>query len=611
MLRTTLVAAAVLAVTVPVARPADKAQLPDGNWLLVTVGPAGESAVCVLNTKTANGKSSVSVVATPPMVETTVSDVKATDTGLAFTLKEVRPFKTRTGEDKFTTERKFVAASGTDPKVILGSLGTDQFPIRAKLTATDKDTIGEFFVRGPAADVWQKVQQAAMRPATLQNQARQEKDAEKKKGLLAKVAEARKEADEKLPGLYRDVVEKHPDIPAALDAALALVRSAAKAKVTPAEAAALAELVGKQAARYGPRYARTTAVNLADDLVREKELAGAALGPIGPVARGLTDKDPLIFQFNVLSTYKAALEGAGKTGEAKAVDARLAKLDAALDEEYLATVPPFKPAAFAGRKDKAANRVAVMELFTGAQCPPCVAADVAFDALAKSYKPTDLIVLQYHMHIPGPDPLTNPDTVGRWDYYLEAFPEDVRGTPTTLFNGKPQAGGGGGMTMSEDKFGEYRKLVDPLLEKTTPVTLDGTATRRGDKIEIAVGVDGAPAGDDLRLRLLLVEDTIKYAGGNRLRFHHHVVRAMPGGAAGVAVKDKTMRHTATADVGAVRDGLVKYLDEYAKNERPFPYPARPLEMKNLKVIALVQNDKTSEILQAVQIEVEDKTAGGK
>ena len=60
---------------------------------------------------------------------------------------------------------------------------------------------------------------------------------------------------------------------------------------------------------------------------------------------------------------------------------------------------------------KDANKVAVLELFTGAQCPPCVAADVAFDALEKSYKHTDLILLQYHMHIPGPDPLTNPDTM--------------------------------------------------------------------------------------------------------------------------------------------------------------------------------------------------------
>ena len=56
-----------------------------------------------------------------------------------------------------------------------------------------------------------------------------------------------------------------------------------------------------------------------------------------------------------------------------------------------------------------------MEIFTGAECPPCVAADVGFDALLKSYKPTEFIGLQHHLHIPGPDPLTNADTVARAD----------------------------------------------------------------------------------------------------------------------------------------------------------------------------------------------------
>ena len=50
---------------------------------------------------------------------------------------------------------------------------------------------------------------------------------------------------------------------------------------------------------------------------------------------------------------------------------------------------------------------------------------------------------------------------------------------------------------------------------------------------------------------------------------------------------------------------MKYLDEFSK-DRPFPYAIRPLDLKDLKVIALVQNDKTREILQAVQIEVEAK-----
>jgi hypothetical protein len=44
----------------------------------------------------------------------------------------------------------------------------------------------------------------------------------------------------------------------------------------------------------------------------------------------------------------------------------LAKIDAELDKQYLATVPPFKPKAYAGRKEKS-DRVVVCELFTGAE----------------------------------------------------------------------------------------------------------------------------------------------------------------------------------------------------------------------------------------------------
>ena len=78
---------------------------------------------------------------------------------------------------------------------------------------------------------------------------------------------------------------------------------------------------------------------------------------------------------------------------------------------------------------------------------------------------------------------------------------------------------------------------------------------------------------------------------------------MPGGADGVAIKGSEMKHTATADVAVIRKELTRYLDEFAVKQ-PFPYPTiRPMEMKELKVIALVQNDETGEILQAVQFPV--------
>ncbi len=604
-LRYLLLSAAFLAVAVPVAKTDEKPALPEGNWVLSTPNPIGDAVVCILKTETKDGKIVVSVVATPPKVEASISGVNAAGKELSFTVKSVQTFTQNGKELKSTSERKFVAAPGKNPMEILGSFGTDAFSVRAKLTATDKDAIESVLVRGPAADTMQKVQQLSLKANLAKNKVRLEKDVEKKKELRAEADDAQKEVDEKAPRLYREVVAKHAETSSAFEAAYALLAQSAKSEVTVAEGESLTKLILKQAEMYGPRFVKPTATRLAESLVRQKGLEGIALIPIEPIAKGLTDKDAASVQFDILTTYKSALEGAGKATEAKSIGARLVKLDGEMDKEYLATVPPFKPTQFAGRKD-GANRVAVMELFTGAQCPPCVAADVAFDALNKSYKPSDLVLIQYHMHIPGPDPLTNADTEARWDYYREQFPEDVRGTPTSLFNGKPMGGTGGFMVDAESKFGQYRKIVDSMLEKATELKLNGKATRDGDKISIAIDLAGVESTDDLKLRLLVVEDTIKYVGGNKLRFHHHVVRAMPGGIGGVAVKASAMKHTATADVAAIRKDLVKYLDEFSK-DRPFPYPTvRPLDLKDLKVIALVQNDKTREILQAVQIEVDGK-----
>lgn len=589
MLRTTLFATAVVFAAV-LSAPAAEPDL-SGTWLLSFAArfEAGYSNVCILKIESKGGKPTASIVAVPG--EGSAPTIKS----FGVVGKEVTV--------ALPTGVSFVGLIGDNPKQILGTFGNESTQLRARLVRTDKDSIDAPFTRGKAPEEATKAQQLAIRPKMLQSQAKREKDAEKKKEILAKVEEAQKEADEKVPGLYRKVVEDHADHPAAIDASLVILQSAGKWKVAPDEARKLVALIEKQAAPYGPKYASFTVVAAAEGLLAQKGLEAVAADTLRPVVKGLTGQEPVAFQVKVLTAYKSALDGTKEAGEAKAIGGRLAKLDDQLDKEYLASVPPFKPAAFAGRKGAGANRVAVMELFTGAECPPCVAADVAFDALAKSYKPTDLVLIQYHMHIPGPDPMTNPDTEARWDYYLEKFPEGVRGTPTTLFNGKPQAGGGGGMNNAESKFKQYREIIDPLLEETVPTKVSGKATRRGDKIDIAVEVGAAPGEGDWKLRVLVVEETVKYVGGNRLRFHHHVVRAMPGGPAGVAIKNGSLSHTATADLAAIRKGLAKYLDDHAANERPFPSAARPLDLKHLKVIALVQDDKTREIAQAVQIAI--------
>ena len=268
-------------------------------------------------------------------------------------------------------------------------------------------------------------------------------------------------------------------------------------------------------------------------------------------------------------------------------------------------MPPYEPEPYRGRKNKS-DRVVLVELFTGAQCPPCVAADLAFDGLVKTYKPDEVVLLQYHLHVPDPDPLTNPDAEARQEYYGKA----LEGTPTAFFNGAPKAEGGGAIDAAKDKYFDYRDVINPLLEKPARAQLRASATRQGDKIDIQAEVSELDKpGEKVRLRFALVEEQVHYVGGNQIRYHHDVVRALPGGTDGFALKEKSSKQTASVDLAELRKNLSAYLDEFGK-KRPFPNARRPLELKKLRVVAFIQDDESKEVLQAAQVDVKGAEGEG-
>jgi hypothetical protein len=137
-----------------------------------------------------------------------------------------------------------------------------------------------------------------------------------------------------------------------------------------------------------------------------------------------------------------------------------------------------------------------------------------------------------------------------------------------------------------------------MLEAPDPLKLSAAAIRTGDKIAITAKVENLDKpGEKVRLRLALVEDWVRYKGGNGLQYHHRVVRAMPGGAKGIAVKDKAYEHKANVDLSELRATLNKYLNE------DYPEGPRPMRLRNLSVVAFVQNDESAEVLQAVNVPV--------
>ena len=55
----------------------------------------------------------------------------------------------------------------------------------------------------------------------------------------------------------------------------------------------------------------------------------------------------------------------------------------------------------------------------------------------------------------------------------------------------------------------------------------------------------------------------------------------------------------------IRKELIAHLDDFSK-QAEFPRSDRPMALKNLKIIAFVQDDATLEVLNAVQVDLEAK-----
>jgi hypothetical protein len=485
-----------------------------------------------------------------------------------------------------------------DAKRINGSMATDGVMFPALLTVTeDKEIDAKSVARPVDCPPAAQALELSNKVTSLRIKILQTKDAEKRKELIKEFTEADAKAKKETPALYREIVAKHADSPAVFNAALNLMKGA---DARPDDLKSWATTVANAAKSYGPRWQAEVAAQVAESLLKHNALAGDAIEYARLAENGITPTTSATEQARILGLMSRALKVNKQNDKAMAYEVRLEKLETLIDKEYSAKMPPFKGTEFKGREGKS-ERAVFMELFTGATCPPCVAADLAFDVLAKTYKANELVLIQYHVHIPGPDPMTNPDTLARWKYYTEAYPGKIRGVPSSLFNGAPAAGGGGGVANAEGKYNAYRAVIEPLLEEEAGAKLSASAVRKGDRIDINVEVAGlAKAGTDKKLRILLAEETVRYPGSNKIRLHHNVVRAFPGGVEGVGLVRASSKHQASIDVSELRGDLNKYLDGSGKI---FANPARPMELANLKVIAFIQDDETHAIVQAVQTNV--------
>lgn len=569
--RTVAIAAALLVLAGVTRLDAAAKATPDlnGPWKLVLL-PFGEDEFAIVNLKHADGSLTADVVSAQEQIFGQAKDVKA-DAKLAGDLPSIT-FAPKDGPGSTFTGVTVTEKTGDTPARVLGTLhlGSSDYPARLEKTE-DKEV-----ARLKASPLNAKLQTAASEP-----------NAKAKAELLAKLLDAYKDA------------------PANTQFIRFLIPAAELAKVDEATLKTYIATWTNAARPYGPVWTAQVRSQILSALNGKKPYAKTALALAQDAAKDLPDDAPTELKAKAVGQLAMIARQVGDEKTADEADARSKVLEAQLDEEYHHKVPPYKPEPFAGRKDAKADRIVLMELFTGAQCPPCVAADVGFDGLLQTYKPTELVTLQYHLHIPGPDPLTNPDTVARQDYYKET----LSGTPTTYFNGQDQAGGGGGMANAEAKYNQYRKIIDEALEGRRAASIDLTAKRTGDEIQIKASAEVNDPAKDAKphLRLALVEESVRYVGGNKLRFHHRVVRALPGGAEGKALENGKVKVEQTVKLADLRKSLEAYLADYPEQPRargPFPSALPPIELKNLSVVAFVQDDSDKSVLHAVSVSLD-------
>jgi len=287
----------------------------------------------------------------------------------------------------------------------------------------------------------------------------------------------------------------------------------------------------------------------------------------------------------------------------------LTGLEAAIDARYKA-LPPMLHAEKYAPTPKRSDRLVVIEMFTGSACPPCVAADIAFDTTMERYGTDAIIPLAYHVHIPGPDPMTTPESDARRKFY------NVNGVPTMHVDGAMVTApgstdnlGGGGRDRAPDVYAIYTNLIDKSLEAASTAAVKVRGVAAGDKITLTADVTGLPAdASGLRLHLVLAEKMLMFGGENGMRAHRMVVRGVAGDMGGGLPIAKAGTSTHTFDLAQIRDSITRSLSaDISRRGQGGPFAATDramtaIDTSQLVAVAFIQaTDK--KILQAARADV--------
>jgi thiol-disulfide isomerase/thioredoxin len=257
--------------------------------------------------------------------------------------------------------------------------------------------------------------------------------------------------------------------------------------------------------------------------------------------------------------------------------------------------PPFHPDAFKAPEDWRGKAVLV-ELFTGSECPPCVGADLGLDGLIESYPSKYLAVLEYHLPIPRPDPMMNPDTKERQDFY------EIRSTPTVVVDGAKLPPGGGARKDAERLYRQYKEEIDGRLGQDPALAISATATLKGDRVLVSCEFSKIVEGAEFFIAL--VQDGEKYTGANGVELHRMVVRDL-GQLPALPEKLKLEPTISLTYLESVTDEYLTEFENTSTRFKDFKFPVRHhrIDRGRLKVVLFAQDPETKKIYNAVVADV--------
>ena len=179
-----------------------------------------------------------------------------------------------------------------------------------------------------------------------------------------------------------------------------------------------------------------------------------------------------------------------------------------------------------------------------------------------------------------------------------------RSLPAIYLDGRRLPSTDGLLADTKRVHGLIFREIAKRLSVTSDWKMTLSAKRTPTGVQVKAGAESSGAADgEYRMRLLLVEEKVMMpAASNGVRVQEMVVRWQIDGGEGVAPKDGKLAVSESLSIDEVRKQLA---DDLARFERlqGMNFPEKPLELKSLFVIGLIQDETTREVLQSIAVPV--------